>query len=77
MLAERGEDFKKNVIGIIYADGKDGGTQLFLDSVFLMRPSEITADVLADLSFEIRMMSKDIYDLAIEKGKKERKDVSE
>lgn len=77
MLAERGEDFKKNVIGIIYADGKDGGTQLFLDSVFLMHPSEITADVLADLSFEIRMMSKDIYDLAVEKGKKESRDVSE
>ena len=42
-----------------------------------MHPSEITADVLADLSFEIKMMSKDIYDLAVEKGKKERKDVSE
>jgi len=68
---------KKNGIGFIYAVGKTGGTQLFLDSAFLIRPSEITADVLADLSFEIRMMSKDIYDLAVEKGKKERKDVSE
>jgi len=29
MLAERGEDFEKNVIGIIYADGKDGGHNYF------------------------------------------------